>query len=88
MTNAMVHSPEEIQRLLSIGLSPITDNPDALYELGFQRSYPQARSGYESTVYERSVDRGYRETDRGLRRVMVCERAYLVQAERRIAEAA
>jgi hypothetical protein len=86
MTNAMVHTPEQIQRLLAIGLSPITDNADALAQLGFERSYPNARSGYEATVYERSVDRGYRETDRGLRRVMVCERAYLAPA--RCAEAA
>jgi len=78
MTNATVHTAEEIEQLLRAGLSPITDSIDALLALGFQRSYPQARSGYESTVYERSADRGYRETAQGLRRVMICQRAFLV----------
>lgn len=77
-TRATVHTPTDIQRMLTLGLAPITDNVDALCELGFARSYPQARSGYESSIYERSVDRGYRETSQGLRRVMVCERAFLI----------
>jgi hypothetical protein len=76
-TRATVHTPTDIERMLKLGLAPITDNADALYELGFVRSYPQVRSGYESTVYERSVDRGTRETSQGLRRVMICERAFL-----------
>jgi hypothetical protein len=80
MSNTTVHAPEEIERLLVLGLSPITDNAEALEQLGFERSYPNARAGYESTVYERSVDRGYRETSGGLRRVMVCERAFLVRS--------
>ncbi len=82
---ATVHTPTEIERMLMLGLSPITDNVEALVELGFERSYPQARTGYESTVFERSVDRGVRETSQGPRRVMVCERAFLVAAPKRSA---
>jgi len=78
MTNATVHAPEDIRRLLSLGLAPITDNAEALEQLGFERSYPNAHGGYDATIYERSVDRGYRPTKGGLRRVMVCERAFLV----------
>ncbi len=78
-----IHTATEIERMLNLGLAPITDNPDALVELGFQRSYPQARAGYESTVFERSIDRGYRETANGLRRVMVCQRAFLVTSAKR-----
>jgi hypothetical protein len=75
---ATVHTSSDIERMLMLGLSPITDNAEALVALGFERSYPQARAGYESTIFERSVDRGVRETPHGLRRVMVCERAFLV----------
>ena len=78
MTTATVHTSAEIERMLALGLAPITDNAEALYALGFERSYPEARSGFESTVFERSLDRGYRQTSRGLRRVMVAQRAYLV----------
>jgi hypothetical protein len=70
MTSATVHDLGDIRRLLAQGLSPITDNAEALAELGFERSYPRASTGYEATVWQRSVDRGYRETSRGLRRVM------------------
>jgi hypothetical protein len=80
MTSATVHDLGDIRRLLAHGLSPITDNAEALCELGFVRSYPQASVGYEATVWERSIDRGYRETSHGLRRVMACERAFLVRA--------
>jgi hypothetical protein len=81
MNSTTVHTAAEIERLLAIGLAPITDNAEALYELGFCRSYPQAKSGYESTVFERSIDRGYRQTQGGLRRVMVCQRAVLAASK-------
>ena len=38
---ALVHAVDEIENLLRRGLTPITDNPDALRELGFERAYPQ-----------------------------------------------
>jgi hypothetical protein len=53
---AIVHSADAIQSLLRRGLSPITDNRDALLELGFDRAYPQIPRGYESTIWERSVE--------------------------------
>jgi hypothetical protein len=77
MTNARVHTTAEIEQMLMLGLSPITDNADALYQLGFERAYPQARSGYDATIFERAIDQGYRQTSSGLRRVMVCQRAFL-----------
>jgi hypothetical protein len=52
-----VHSVDEIKLLLNRGLSPITDNRDALLVLGFARAYPQISRGYESTIWERSVER-------------------------------
>jgi hypothetical protein len=61
MTNTTVHTAAEIERMLSLGLSPITDNVQALAELGFERSFPQAkRGGYEASVYERFVEHGNR----------------------------
>jgi hypothetical protein len=63
--------------LLSRGLSPITDNRNALLELGFERAYPHIRGGYESTVWERSIER--RRKHDGYR-VLVRERAYLIGA--------
>jgi hypothetical protein len=64
--------------MLSLGLSPITDNQEALAELGFARSFPDAkRGGYEASVYERSIDQGYRNTKSGLKRVVIAQRAYL-----------
>jgi len=77
MTNALVHTSTDIEGMLKLGLSPITDNASALAELGFERAYPNARAGYDATVYERSVDYGVRETSNGLHRVMVCQRAFL-----------
>jgi hypothetical protein len=75
---ALVTSRQDIEMMLKHGLTPITRNEAALLELGFRRSYPGAASGYESTIWDRSVDRGYRQSERGLRRVMAVERAYLV----------
>jgi hypothetical protein len=61
MTSTTVHTAAEIERMLSLGLSPITDNVQALTELGFERSFPQAKNGgYEASVYERFVERGNR----------------------------
>lgn len=77
MMNARVHTAADIERMLKLGLSPITDNAEALMALGFERAYPNARTGYDATIYERSIDQGYRETNYGLRRVMVCQRAFL-----------
>jgi hypothetical protein len=81
MTNARVHTTTDIEQMLKLGLSPITDNAEALVQLGFERAYPNVRTGYDSTIYERSIDQGYRETAHGLRRVMVCQRAFLDTAK-------
>jgi hypothetical protein len=74
---SIVHTLSEIQRLLRLGLTPITDNANALAELGFERAYPQIKSGYESTIWERSIDRGRLNYD-GYRR-LVRERAFFVR---------
>jgi hypothetical protein len=74
---------QDIERLLLRGLAPITDNAAALIELGFSRAYPNAARGFESTVWERSLDRGYRQTGRGLRRVLVRQRAFLAAQNQR-----
>lgn len=50
-----VHAANEIENLLRRGLTPITDNPAALRELGFERAYPQIEHGYDSTIWERTV---------------------------------
>ena len=71
---AMVHTAEQLASLLRRGLSPITDNPCALRELGFERAYPQVRSGFDATIWERSIDLPVA-TDG--RRRMARERAYL-----------
>ncbi len=56
MTHATVHTSADIERMLSLGLSPITDNAQALMELGFERCHPQAKvGGYEASIYERPV---------------------------------
>lgn len=72
------NSQEEIERFLQHGLAPITDDASALVNLGFARAYPNATGGFESSVWVRSVDHGYRQTGQGLGRVMVCQRAFLV----------
>ena len=81
--NTTVRSKEEFEFLLRIGLAPMTDDVTVLVELGFSRSYPNARSGYEATVWERSIDYGYREGSRGLHRVLACQRAFLISATRK-----
>ncbi len=72
-----VHCAEDIEHLLKLGLAPITDNVKALRQMGFARAYPTARTGYEASIYERSTDRGLRPGRNGLRRVLICERAFL-----------
>ena len=73
MTHATVHTSADIERMLSLGLSPITDNAQALIELGFARSYPQAKvGGYEASIYERKI-----ESDRHVRRPRP-QRAFLI----------
>lgn len=71
---AIVHSSDAIASLLRRGLSPITDNRDALLALGFARAYPHVARGYESTIWERSVD--YSNAACG-RRMLARERAFL-----------
>ena len=70
-----VHTTEAIEALLRRGVTPKTDNLDALLELGFSRSIPQAAEGYDATLYERSVEHDRRATDGS--RLFVRERAVL-----------
>ncbi len=79
----LVSFRHDIEALLLRGLAPITDNAAVLIELGFARAYPEATSGFASTVWERSLDRGYRQTDGGLRRGVVRQRAFLVAEKQR-----
>jgi hypothetical protein len=76
--NLIAQSADELIAILRRGLSPLTDNQDALLALGFERAYPQARNGRDATIWERSIDRrrpdGYR--------VLARERAFLVAATR------
>lgn len=72
-----VHFAEEFVALLRRGMSPVTDNHDVLLALGFERAYPQVSTGYESTIWERSIEH-HRRPD-GLR-VLARERAYLIDA--------
>ena len=72
-----VHSSEDIERLLKLGLAPITDNVRALEQLGFVRAHPGARNQYESSIYERSIDAGTRDSRHGVRRVFIRQRAFL-----------
>jgi hypothetical protein len=73
---SLAHTASQIQNMLRIGLAPITDNADALVNLGFQRAYPQIPKGYDSTIWERSIDIDRR--SREGQRQMVRQRAYLV----------
>jgi len=74
--NLVAQSADELIAILRRGLTPLTDNQDALQALGFERAYPQARKGYDATIWERTIDR--RRPD-GLR-VLARERAFLVAA--------
>jgi hypothetical protein len=71
----IVHSTEDVEMLLRRGLSPMTDNRDALLALGFERAYPQVRAGRESTIWERAIE--HRPTPDGHRR-LARQRAYLI----------
>ncbi|GAC1312817.1 MAG: hypothetical protein NVSMB21_23770 [Vulcanimicrobiaceae bacterium] len=74
----IAHTIEEIEAALRRGLTPQTDNVDALRELGFVRASPHLAHGYESTIWERSRDHAERAPS-GLR-LFVRERAVLVDA--------
>jgi hypothetical protein len=80
--NIIAQSAEELTAILQRGLSPLTDNLNALLALGFERAYPQARKGYDATIWERTLDR--RRPD-GMR-VLARERAFLVPATRKLRE--
>jgi hypothetical protein len=68
---------EDIERMLAHGLTPVTDNLDALVDLGFVPSYASGWANGEAAVWERSIDAGTRATNAGLRRVMTRQRAFL-----------
>ena len=68
-----VHTIEAIEALLRRGVTPKTDNLDALLELGFARSMPRAADGYDATLFERSREHDRRATDGS--RLFVRERA-------------
>jgi hypothetical protein len=74
---AVVHTSEAIQTLLRRGLTPVTDNRNALLELGFERAYPQIERGYEATLWERSIELDQR--SRQGYRIRARERAILEQ---------
>lgn len=70
-----VRTTTAIEELLRRGLTPITDNRDALVQLGFQRAYPHVERGWEARIWERVVDAGRRAKDG--RRMLVQQRALL-----------
>jgi hypothetical protein len=72
----IVQTVGAISDVLRRGLTPITDNEDALIELGFAREYPQVRSGQDAMVWGRSIE--YSSTS-GLRK-LARQRAFLEQA--------
>jgi hypothetical protein len=71
----IVHSAAAIQDLLRRGLTPTTDNRDALLGLGFERAYPQFLRGYESSIWERSIVLERRARDGS--RMLARQRAFL-----------
>ena len=68
-----VHTTEAIEALLRRGITPKTDNLDALLELGFARSIPRAEDGYDATLFERSREHDRRASDGS--RLFIRERA-------------
>ena len=76
--NLIAQSADELSAILRRGLSPLTDNRDALLSLGFERAYPQARKGREATIWERTINHHCRPD--GIR-VLARERAFLVAAK-------
>jgi hypothetical protein len=77
VVKTIVHCAQDLAALLRLGLSPITDNREALLGLGFEPAYPQIRRGYESTIWERSIEQHRR---RDGRLAFARERAYLVDS--------
>lgn len=75
IVNIIAQSAEEMAAILRRGLSPLTNNRDALLALGFERAYPQVRKGHDSTIWERTID--LRRRPDGYR-VLARERAYLI----------
>jgi hypothetical protein len=71
----IAQSADELRAILRRGLSPITDNRDALMALGFERAYPQALKGRDATIWERTIDHHRRPDGQ---RVLARERAFLV----------
>jgi hypothetical protein len=74
---SLAHTSSDIQNMLRIGLVPVTDNADALASLGFQPAYPQIRTGYDSTIWERSID--IEKRSRNGERLMARQRAHLLE---------
>ena len=68
-----VHTTEDIEALLRRGITPKTDNLDALLELGFARSIPRAEDGYDATLFERAREHDRRASDGS--RLFIRERA-------------
>jgi anti-anti-sigma regulatory factor len=76
-STSTVHTPEEIITMLDRGLAPITDNRSALVDLGFEPAQPTATRAHLAALWERTLNLGYRVTDRGYRQVSVRQRAFL-----------
>jgi hypothetical protein len=76
--DSIFHSREEIERALRRLHCVPTDNRDALLALGFQRMYPQVKSGYHSHLWVRSVDAGYSSSLCNGRK-LIMQRAFLEQ---------
>ena len=74
---ATVHHTEDIGRMLVQGLAPITDNREALVDLGFEPAHPWATTKYERSVWERLVERTYHDARGAHHRVFIRERAFL-----------
>jgi hypothetical protein len=51
--SSTVRSKADLEAMLAHGLAPITDNVEALIELGFTRSYPTAQSSYGAIAWDR-----------------------------------
>lgn len=81
----IMHSEEEIERAARVLACVPTDNRAALERLGFARSYPQEKSGYNSRIWQRSIDHSFRPDLMERRRVV--QRAYLHDVLARLAEA-
>src|ERR1035438_8059531 len=75
-TQTTVQRKEDIEILLAHNLAPITDNVEALIELGFTPSFSGSPTGCEDAIWERPIDGGQRSTKFGLRRVMIRQRAF------------